>query len=147
MGIQGVPIAPEAGFGGKYLPGGPPAMPGMPLGGPPPEVLVSPEHMAAYAANCRRTLHYAVNGTLLAKRDHIQHQIGRLRARMLEVAHVKGVMEREIQSEASEAHANDATVRASATSSSCAGGRAVRGFGHPEEPIAANVDEGGVREE
>ena len=27
------------------------------------------------------------------------------------------------------------------------GGRAVRGFGHPEEPIAANVDEGGVREE
>ena len=78
-------------------------MPGMPLGGPPPEVLVSPEHMAAYAANCRRTLHYAVNGTLLAKRDHIQHQIGRLRARMLEVAHVKGVMEREIQSEASEA--------------------------------------------
>lgn len=103
MGIQGVPIAPEAGFGGKYLPGAPPAMPGMPLGGPPPEVLVSPEHMAAYAANCRRTLHYAVNGTLLAKRDHIQHQIGRLRARMLEVAHVKGVMEREIQSEASEA--------------------------------------------
>ncbi|ACO66974.1 predicted protein [Micromonas commoda] len=103
MGIQGVPIAPEAGFGGKYLPGGPPAMPGMPLGGPPPEVLVSPEHMAAYAANCRRTLHYAVNGTLLAKRDHIQHQIGRLRARMLEVAHVKGVMEREIQNEASEA--------------------------------------------
>ena len=51
------------------------------------------------------------------------------------------------KSEASEAHANDATVRASATSSSCAGGRAVRGFGHPEEPIAANVDEGGVREE
>ena len=98
-----MPIAPEAGFGGKYLPGAPPAMPGMPLGGPPPEVLVSPEHMAAYAANCRRTLHYAVNGTLLAKRDHIQHQIGRLRARMLEVAHVKGVMEREIQSEASEA--------------------------------------------
>ena len=98
-----MPIAPEAGFGGKYIPGGPPAMPGMPLGGPPPEVLVSPEHMAAYAANCRRTLHYAVNGTLLAKRDHIQHQIGRLRARMLEVAHVKGVMEREIQSEASEA--------------------------------------------
>jgi hypothetical protein len=75
----------------------------MPLGGPPPEVLVSPEHMAAYAANCRRTLHYAVNGTLLAKRDHIQHQIGRLRARMLEVSHVKGVMEREIQSEALEA--------------------------------------------
>lgn len=103
MGVQGVPIAPDAGFGGKYLPGGPPPMPGMPLGGPPPEVLVSPEHMAAYAANCRRTLHYAVNGTLLAKRDHIQHQIGRLRARMLEVSHVKGVMEREIQSEALEA--------------------------------------------
>jgi len=38
-------------------------MPRLPLGGPPPEVLVSPEHMAAYAANCRRTLHYSVNGT------------------------------------------------------------------------------------
>ena len=75
----------------------------LPLGGPPPEVLVSPEHMAAYAANCRRTLHYAVNGTLLAKRDHILHQMGRLRAKMLEVSHVKGVMEREVQSEASEA--------------------------------------------
>ena len=37
-------------------------MPRLPLGGPPPEVLVSPEHMAAYAANCRRTLHYSVNG-------------------------------------------------------------------------------------
>jgi hypothetical protein len=78
-------------------------MPALPLGGPPPEVLVSPEHMHAYAANCRRTLHYAVNGTLLAKRDHILHQIGRLRAKMLEVAHVRGVMERDIQSEASEA--------------------------------------------
>ena len=75
----------------------------LPLGGPPPEVLVSPEHMAAYAANCRRTLHYAVNGTLLAKRDHILHQMGRLRAKMLEVSHVKGVIEREVQSEASEA--------------------------------------------
>lgn len=80
-----------------------PSMPALPLGGPPPEVLVSPEHMHAYAANCRRTLHYAVNGTLLAKRDHILHQIGRLRAKMLEVAHVRGVMERDIQSEASEA--------------------------------------------
>jgi hypothetical protein len=37
-------------------------MPPLPLGGPPPEVMVSPEHMAAYAANCRRTLHYSVNG-------------------------------------------------------------------------------------
>ena len=74
----------------------------LPLGGLPPEVLVSPEHMSAYAANCRRTLHYAVNGTLLAKRDHILHQMGRLRAKMLEVSHVKGVVEREVQSEASE---------------------------------------------
>ena len=74
----------------------------MPLGGPPPEVLVAPEHMAAYAANCRRTLHYSVNGTLLAKRDHILHQIGRLRAKMLEVAHVRGVVEREVNSVASE---------------------------------------------
>ena len=75
----------------------------LPLGGPPPEVLVSPEHMHAYAANCRRTLHYSVNGTLLAKRDHILHQMGRLRAKMLEVAHVRGVVEREVHSEASEA--------------------------------------------
>lgn len=64
---------------------------------------MSPEHMQAYAANCRRTLHYSVNGTLLAKRDHILHQMGRLRAKMLEVSHVKGVAEREVHSEASEA--------------------------------------------
>ena len=47
----------------------------LPLGGPPPEVLVSPEHLAAYAANCKRTLHYTVNGTLLAKRDHILQRV------------------------------------------------------------------------
>jgi hypothetical protein len=45
------------GFGGGPPPYGYP----LPLGGPPPEVLVSPEHMHAYAANCRRTLHYAVS--------------------------------------------------------------------------------------
>ena len=104
MEFRGVPLAPEAN------PPAPdatafahPPMPPLPLGGPPPEVLVSPEHMTAYAANCKRTLHYAVNGTLLAKRDHILHQMGKLRARMLEVAHTKEVAEREVQHEASEA--------------------------------------------
>ena len=104
MEFRGVPLAPEAN------PPAPdatafanPPMPPLPLGGPPPEVLVSPEHMTAYAANCKRTLHYAVNGTLLAKRDHILHQMGKLRARMQELAHTKEVAEREVQHEASEA--------------------------------------------
>ena len=100
---HGVPIAPEAPRDApdSSLFGIPPMQP-LPKGGPPPEVLVSPEHMCAYAANCKRTLHYAVNGMLLAKRDHILHHIGRLRAMTLEVAHTKGVVEREVKSEAGE---------------------------------------------
>ena len=44
MGVQGVPIAPDAGFGGKYLPGGPPPMPGMPgMGGGPPGRYLPPK--------------------------------------------------------------------------------------------------------
>lgn len=74
----------------------------LPLVGPPPEVLVSPEHLEAYAANCKRTLHYTVNGTLLAKRDHILHRIGCLHGKKQEVFHIKGIVEREVHSEAQE---------------------------------------------
>ena len=104
MEFRGVPLAPEANLPAPDATAfANPPMPPLPLGGPPPEVLVSPEHMTAYAANCKRTLHYAVNGTLLAKRDHILHQMGKLRARMQELAHTKEVAEREVQHEASEA--------------------------------------------
>jgi len=100
---QGVPNAPEAPLGApdSYFFDIPPSQP-LPKGIPAPEVLVSPDHTCAYAANCKRTLHYVVNGMLLAKRDHILHHIGRLRAMTLEVAHTKGVVEREVKSEASE---------------------------------------------
>ena len=100
---QGVPNAPEAPLGApdSYFFDIPPSQP-LPKGVPAPEVLVSPDHTCAYAANCKRTLHYVVNDMLLAKRDHILHHIGRLRAMTLEVAHTKGVVEREVKSEASE---------------------------------------------
>lgn len=36
--------------------------------------ITSPEHLHAYADYCKRTLHNAVNGNLMSKRDRLVHQ-------------------------------------------------------------------------
>ena len=60
--VRGVPLAPEARYRAFAHPEifsedvrGPPD-----AGAPPADVSAFPEHMHAYAANCKRTLHYAV---------------------------------------------------------------------------------------
>ena len=68
----------------------------------PADVSAFPEHMHAYAANCKRTLHYAVHGTP-GKRDRLLHDLGRLRAKALEIASVKAAASREVASVANEA--------------------------------------------
>ena len=103
--VRGVPLAPEARYRAFAHPEifsedvrGPPD-----AGAPPADVSAFPEHMHAYAANCKRTLHYAVHGTLLAKRDRLLHDLGRLRAKALEMASVKAAAAREVASVANEA--------------------------------------------
>ncbi len=103
--VRGVPLAPEARYRAFAHPEilsedvrRPPD-----AGAPPADVSAFPEHMHAYAANCKRTLHYAVHGTLLAKRDRLLHDLGRLRAKALEIASVKAAASREVASVAHEA--------------------------------------------
>ena len=103
--VRGVPLAPEARYRAFAHPEifsedvrRPPD-----AGAPPADVSAFPEHMHAYAANCKRTLHYAVHGTLLAKRDRLLHDLGRLRAKALEIASVKAAAAREVASVANEA--------------------------------------------
>ena len=103
--VRGVPLAPEARYRAFAHPEifsedvrRPPD-----AGAPPADVSAFPEHMHAYAANCKRTLHYAVHGTLLAKRDRLLHDLGRLRAKALEIASVKAAAAREVASVALEA--------------------------------------------
>ena len=111
--VRGVPLAPEARYRAFAHPEilsedvrRPPD-----AGAPPADVSAFPEHMHAYAANCKRTLHYAVHGTLLAKRDRLLHDLGRLRAKALEIASVKAAASREVASVAHEATPGVHTLR------------------------------------
>lgn len=45
------------------------------LRGPAQAHITSPEHLNAYAEYCKRTLHNAVNGNLMSKRDRLVHQV------------------------------------------------------------------------
>ena len=69
---------------------------------PPFDVSPFPEHMHAYAANCKRTLHYQVNGPLLAKRDRLLHDLGVLRAKAVEIGNVRERYLREVENNATE---------------------------------------------
>ena len=108
--VRGVPVAPEARYRAfahaEFFPEStsfrPSLQPDTTDAAPPFDVSPSSDHMRAYAQNCKRTLHYAVHGALFAKRDRLLHDLGRVRAKAVEMENVRDVFSREIASAANE---------------------------------------------
>lgn len=108
--VRGVPVAPEARYRAfahaEFFPESTSFRPSLQHdttdAAPPFDVFPSSDHMRAYAQNCKRTLHYAVHGALFAKRDRLLHDLGRVRAKAVEMENVRDVFSREIASAANE---------------------------------------------
>jgi hypothetical protein len=108
--VRGVPVASEARYRAfahaEFFPESTSFRPSLQHdttdAAPPFDVSPSSDHMRAYAQNCKRTLHYAVHGALFAKRDRLLHDLGRVRAKAVEMENVRDVFSREIASAANE---------------------------------------------